>query len=381
MSEKLVIGLAINPWAGVGGSVALKGSDGATTAQQAIALGAEQRANARVDVSLALLTDYRDKLHWLTAAGDMGEQALLRAGMQAEVVYHSNPAGTEQVTSAADTQAAVKAMLAKGVDLLVFAGGDGTARDICQCVPEQQPVLGIPAGVKIHSGVYAISPTAAGRVIEKLVIGELASLQLADVMDIDEELFRQGQVRARRYGEMLVPAELQYIQAVKMGGKESDELVLADIAADIIESMEDDALYVMGSGSTVAAIMEEMGLPNTLLGVDVVRNEKLLAADVTAAQLQKLLAEHDKRYLVITLIGGQGHLFGRGNQQLSPAVIRCIGKAQIRVVATKTKLNDLQGRPLQVDTGDVALDRELNGLISVTTGYHDQVLVRVAAVD
>jgi len=249
-------------------------------------------------------------------------------------------------------------------------------------VPEQQLVLGIPAGVKIHSGVYAISPTGAGRVIEKILQGELSSIHNADVMDIDEDAFRKGTVKARRFGEMSVPAELEYVQAVKMGGKESDEMVLDDIAAEVTERI-DDELLVMGSGSTVEAIMQSMGHENTLLGVDLVQQNNLLASDVTESRLYEEVAqcEAGSVKLVITLIGGQGHLFGRGNQQLSPRVIRHIGKENIWVVATKTKLQALNNKPLRVDTGDSELDRELSGTIRVITGYHDEVLMPVAAVN
>ena len=241
-------------------------------------------------------------------------------------------------------------------------------------------MLGIPAGCKIHSGVYAITPKAAGRVVEMLVKGELVSLGDADVMDIDEDAFREGMVKAKRYGEMQVPSEVRYVQAVKNGGKETDELVLADIAAYVVSEMDEDCLYVMGSGSTVAAIMEEMGLENTLLGVDLVADQELIAQDLTAQQLLELTQGKETK-LVITLIGGQGHIFGRGNQQLSPALIRAIGRDNIIVVATKTKLQALNGRPLIADTGDSELDDELSGYIRVTTGFNDHIMYAVGHQD
>lgn len=369
------IGLIINPYAGLGGSVGLKGSDGADTVARARELGATEKAGKRVESALALLTDYKSQLKFVTVAGAMGADLCEQMGFDYEVAFEP-----EADLSAQDTRAAAKQLATANIDLLLFAGGDGTARDICASYPDDQPVLGIPAGVKIHSGVYAISPKAAGRVVELLLSGNLTSVLHADVMDIDEDKFRKGEVRARRYGEMLVPAELRYIQAVKMGGKESDEMVLADIAADVIERMEDE-LWVMGSGSTVAAIMEDLGLPNTLLGVDVVYQQEVIAADVTASQLEALLNEYDESRLVVTLIGGQGHIFGRGNQQLSPTVIRHIGKQHLHVVATKAKLQALNGRPLLVDSGDAELDAELAGFIRVITGYHDEVMLSIAAVD
>lgn len=373
--QRFRIGLVINPLAGLGGSVALKGSDGADTAARALALGAIPKALQRVGQALQVLRPYVQELEFVTGSGDLGASVLEQLGFRYQVCYRA----VTDPTTAEDTRALAHTIATdEQVDILVFAGGDGTARDVCAVYPTDKPVLGIPAGVKIHSGVYAISPTAAGRVLEQMLAGQLTSVTAADVMDIDEDAFRQGTVRARRYGEMLVPAELRYVQAVKMGGKESDELVLADIAADVIESMEDDTLYVMGSGSTVAAIMDELGLPNTLLGVDVVARQQLVASDVTATQLEQLVRAHQGPVkLVITVIGGQGHILGRGNQQLSPTVVRLVGKDNIHVVATKAKLQALGQRPLLVDTGEPELDSELSGLIRVTTGYHDEVFVRV----
>lgn len=374
MSEQFRLGLIINPLAGLGGSVGLKGSD--NLAEQALALGAVPMAAQRAQVCLEQLVTLRDKLHVVTVAGDMGETLCRELGFTFELCY--TPA--QNPTQASDTEQAAKLMAEQGVDLLLFAGGDGTARNICSIVADSTTVLGIPAGCKIHSGVYAISPLAAGKLLAKLVAGELVSQQEAAVMDIDETAFRQGVVKARRYGEMRIPAELRYVQSVKMAGKESEELVLDDLAAYVVSQLEDDVRYVMGSGSTVAAVMAELGLDNTLLGVDVVENGQLLAKDVTASQLLALVQDYPSK-LIITLIGGQGHVFGRGNQQLSPAVIRAIGRDNILLLATKTKLQQLNGRPLLADTGEPQLDRELQGLLSVLTGYNDYVMYRLGYED
>ncbi|WP_404402459.1 ATP-NAD kinase family protein [Idiomarina seosinensis] len=377
-TQRLSIGFVVNPFAGIGGAVALKGSDGAETREKALQLGAELKAGCRAEQTLSVIEPYRDRIQFVTAAGAMGADLLEQRGFFYQSVYQPD----QQQTSAEDTQQAVQCIQQQGVDILVFAGGDGTARDVYQCLNETQLVLGIPAGVKIHSGVYAVSPKAAGRVIERLIKGQLSSLHLADVMDIDEELFRQGIVKARRFGEMLIPAELEYVQAVKMGGKESNELVLADIAAEVIERTDDEHL-IMGSGSTVAAIMEEMGLDNTLLGVDWVHQQQLLARDLTEAELYQRVKEQNpgRVKLVITLIGGQGHIFGRGNQQLSPRILRHVGRDNIYLVATKKKLEGLQGKPLLMDSGDEALDKDWSGLITVITGYHDEVVVRLQAIE
>ena len=364
------LGLIINPVAGVGGAVALKGSDGVV--EQALALGAVPQAQNKTALALEQLLALKDKLQILTVAGAMGADLLASLGFNFQVCY--TPKSSQ--TTAEDTEQAAAALAGQGVDLLLFAGGDGTARNICAAVGERSTVLGVPAGCKIHSGVYAISPSAAGKVIAQLVKGELVTLTEAAVMDIDETAFRQGIVRAKRFGEMRIPAELRYIQSVKNGGKESEELVLDDLAAYIASNMEDDVRYVMGSGSTVAAVMKELGLPNTLLGVDVVENGKLIASDVTATELLALVQDYPSK-LVITLIGGQGHVFGRGNQQLSPAVIRAVGRANICLVSTKTKLQQLEGRPLLADTGDASLDQQLQGLIPVLVGYNDFVMYRL----
>ncbi|MBB1280307.1 ATP-NAD kinase family protein [Pseudoalteromonas sp. SR41-1] len=365
------LGLIVNPVAGLGGTVALKGSDGAHTAAKAIELGAEPKANSRTKAALEVLLPYKERLTIYTVNGDMGEQTAKALGFNVEVVYN-----TSAITTPDDTEQAAKILKNSGVDLVLFAGGDGTARNICHAIEDTIPVLGIPAGCKIHSGVYAITPKAAGRVVEMLVKGELVTLADADVMDIDEDAFRQGTVKAKRYGEMQTPSEVRYMQAVKNGGKETDELVLADIAAHVVSQMDEDTFYIMGSGSTVEAIMEEMGLENTLLGVDLIKDQTLVAQDLTAKQLFELTHEQSTK-LVITLIGGQGHIFGRGNQQLSPALIRAIGKENIIVVATKTKLQALNGRPLICDTGDGELDDELTGYIKVTTGFNDHIMYAV----
>jgi len=365
------LGLIINPVAGLGGSVALKGSDGENTAAKAIELGAQAKANSRTQAALEVLLPYKSQLTIYTVNGDMGEHAAKALGFNVEVVYSANT-----LTTPNDTEAAAKVLKSLGVDLVLFAGGDGTARNICHAIEDTIPVLGIPAGCKIHSGVYAITPKAAGRVVEMLVKGELVTVADADVMDIDEEAFRQGTVKAKCYGEMQIPSEVRYVQAVKNGGKETDELVLADIAAHVVSEMDEDTFYIMGSGSTVEAIMQEMGLENTLLGVDLIKAQTLVAQDLTAKQLLDYTRGHATQ-LVITLIGGQGHIFGRGNQQLSPELIRAIGKDNIIVVATKTKLQALDGRPLICDTGDSTLDDELTGYIKVTTGYNDHIMYAV----
>jgi predicted polyphosphate/ATP-dependent NAD kinase len=369
------LGLLVNPYAGIGGALALKGSDGVEIREKALALGAEKKALDKTRLTLEHILPIKDQVQLYVASGEMGETLAKDMGFDYLVVYQ--PENTQ--TESQDSEATAKALLAHQVDLILFAGGDGTARNVCHVVGNSVPVLGVPAGCKIHSAVYAITPAAAGRVLKQVIKGEIVSVSDAEVMDIDEALFRKGKVNARQFGEMQVPTELRYIQAVKMGGKESDELVLADIAAHIIEIIEDNPehLFIMGSGSTVEFVMQELGIKNTLLGVDVIKNRQLLASDVTASELLTLTTNQSCK-LVLTLIGGQGHIIGRGNQQLSADFLKRLDKDNILLVATKTKLSNLSGRPLIVDSGDTYVDLQLSGLISIITGYHDQVLYPIA---
>lgn len=369
------LGLLVNPYAGIGGALALKGSDGKDIRDKALAMGAEKKAIDKTRLALEHIVSIKDQVQLYVASGEMGETLAKDMGFNYSVVYQ--PTNTQ--TESYDSEATVQALLSQQVDLILFAGGDGTARNVCHVVGNFVPVLGVPAGCKIHSAVYAITPAAAGRVLKQVIMGEIVSVSDAQVMDIDEALFRQGKVNARQFGEMQVPTELRYIQAVKMGGKESDELVLADIAAHIIEIIDENPehLFVMGSGSTVEFVMQELGIKNTLLGVDVIKNKQLVASDVTANELM-ILSTNQSCKLVLTLIGGQGHIIGRGNQQLSAAFLKMLGKNNILLVATKSKIAGLSGRALIVDSGDIALDQQLSGLISIITGYHDQVLYPIA---
>ncbi|KKL13428.1 hypothetical protein LCGC14_2525850, partial [marine sediment metagenome] len=311
----------------------------------------------------------------VTYPGPMGEDVARHCGFNPEVIGDIDP----DVTTPEDTELAAKTMSEMGLDMILFVGGDGTARNICDAIPESQPVLGIPAGVKMHSGVYAITPEAAGELVCRLVNGELVDIRQQEVRDIDEDAFRQGKVSTRYYGDLLVPEEGRFMQQVKSGGREVEELVLQDIAGTLIEEMDDDDLYIVGPGSTTRGLMEELGLENTLLGVDLVRNRQVLALDVTGSDIeQAVAAAYGKVKIVITPIGGQGHLLGRGNHQLTPSVIRQVGRDNLVVIATKTKITALNGRPLLVDSNDPALDKALAGYIPVITGYRDRILYPIS---
>ncbi|AJQ96554.1 ATP-NAD kinase family protein [Gynuella sunshinyii] len=358
------IALILNPYAGLGGSVALKGSDG--VAQQAMEQGAVSKVAERVKLALQDHLAVLRQHHWLTCPGNMGATVLADLGIEADTLALD----IADPSTAENTREAARLALQQRAELIVFAGGDGTARDICAVVEQQVPVLGIPAGVKIHSSVYAVTPHAAGEVLMAVTAGGLIDIREQEVRDIDEVAFRDNRVRARHYGDMKVPQLGQFIQHTKSGGVEVEELVLQEIAEFVVEQMEPETVYLIGSGKSTAFIMDCLGLPNTLLGIDAVLDRQLLQSDLTEQDILSLCQQYPVR-VVISVIGGQGHILGRGNQQLSEQVIRQLGKVNIQVIATKTKLKNLQQRPLIVDTGNRELDLSLQGQWEVLTGYDD----------
>lgn len=367
----LKVGLIINPVAGIGGRVGLKGSDGEEIQLQALAMGAEPLADRRVKETLSNLDQSLSEITWLCASGAMGADLLTEMAIPHQVIYH--PAS--QTTIPEDTVSATAALHAHEVDLLLFAGGDGTARDVMNGLEEEQLCLGIPAGCKIYSGVFAVTPIAAAEVIKQILAGELYQFTAANVLDIDEEQYRNGQINTRLYGDMRIPETAHYVQNVKIAGKENEELVKEDIAAWLLELMEEDTLYLIGSGRICMALKDQLGFAGTLIGVDVVLNHELVAKDANEDELMALIAEHEGPVrLIITPIGGQGILLGRGNHTICHKVIEHLGMKNTWVVASKSKLKALDGRPLRLDTGDASLDSRLSGYIPVITGYDDQVI-------
>ena len=368
MTHNFRLGLLINPLAGVGGQAALKGSDG--VAEQALAMGVKARAPERVRQALEVIWPLRERCELFAAPGPMGADLLAEMGFTFTVVGELDGPST----TATDTERVAAELVEHRLDLLLFAGGDGTARNICRSVGEEQLVLGIPAGVKIHSGVYAVNPRAAGELVALLVQGDLVRLAEAEVRDIDEEAFRAGSVRTRHFGELRVPEEGRFVQQVKQGGRELETLVLDDIAAWIGEQQGDGIGWVFGPGSTNLGLLEALGYSGTLLGVDVLRDGELVALDATEQQLWELIGEGGDWRVLVSAIGGQGHILGRGNQQISPRIVRAVGLDNLLVVATKSKLKTLAGRPFLLDSGDALLDQELTGLRRVLSGYREEML-------
>jgi predicted polyphosphate/ATP-dependent NAD kinase len=369
----LQLGVIVNPVAGMGGAVGLKGTDSAAILQEARARGATPRAPARAHEALAVIAAaLGKKLDVLAAAGPMGETEAREAGLSVTVKGRARGE-----TTAKDTIEAARAMAAAGVRLILFAGGDGTARDLYAAVGETVPVVGVPAGVKMHSAAYATTPRAAGELAARFLRDGLVRRSV-EVMDIDEGAYRQGIVAPQLYGFLSVPFHRDLLQGVKSGRVNSDAAAVEAIAVEVVDRLEPGRLYILGPGTTTRAIARHIGVEKTLLGVDVIRDGRIVAADAGEAALLKAIAEGEAT-VIVTPIGGQGHILGRGNQQISPAVLRRLGRSRLLVVATPEKLASLQGRPLLVDTGDADLDRELAGYIRVITGYRTEAVCPVSA--
>jgi predicted polyphosphate/ATP-dependent NAD kinase len=360
------IGLVVNPIAGMGGPIGLKGSDGWTGADLE-GFGAVARSGDRAALAVARLSRLGQP-DVMTAAGSMGEDAATAAGVRSSIAYR--PSGPD--TTSDDTRKAVRQFIGAGCDLVVFAGGDGTARDVFNEVGQTALVLGIPTGVKIHSAAFARSPIAAGDVAAAFLAGDVLGTRDAEVVDLDEEAYRQGIVIVRLFGYLKVPDRADSLQGSKVRSIGDDEDI-EGIGLTIADRMEPGVWYVIGPGTTAKAALRALGLPSTLLGVDLVVDRRVVATDLSATAL--LAATAGKRtVLVVSPIGGQGHVFGRGNQQLSPGLIRRAGRGGLLIVASPRKLASMRGRPLFVDTGDRTLDRQLVGYVRVVAGRHREVV-------
>lgn len=371
------IGLIVNPIAGMGGRVALKGTDGAALAE-AISRGAVPRAGERAACCLKEMAS-AGPFTLIAASGVMGADSARAAGLEHTAVGEPRAVGE---TSREDTLFAAREIAEMGVDLLLFAGGDGTARDICGAVGDSVLALGIPAGVKIHSAVFASSPTSAGRIAAAVASGRKISERSLEVMDIDEDAYRAGRLAASLYGYLRVPYERGRVQAAKSASGASDAALRASAAsgaADIVRASE-GRLFFVGAGSTTAEVARDLGIAGTLLGVDALiggASPRLEASDVTERDMLDALDRHDEASLIVTPIGGQGFIFGRGNPQFSPEVIRRVGRENIIVVSSASKIASLGGEPLRADTGDEALDAELEGYIRVITAPSERAVYRI----
>ncbi len=370
---RLRLGVIVNPAAGMGGRLGLKGTDGEAFLE-ALARGARPVSPLRASRFLSAL-----RREWLEAVlmppGPMGSGAPgYPWGLEGLVeVVDCVPEG-KWPTTREDTLSCAASMLGR-VDLLVFVGGDGTARDVLDVVDARLPALGVPAGVKVYSAVFAVSPEAAAATVGHCSV-EGCPLEEREVLDIDEEAFRRGELRARLYGYMLVPRSLHVQQ-----GKEpsrADPGVLEDIAEQVAELVEDCTLYILGPGSTVARIARRLGVEKTLLGVDAYHSGRLVGRDLDAESLEALASRYERVKLILSPIGGTGFLLGRGNQQIPPSLLARIGRGGLIVAADPEKLRGV-GYTLLVDTGDPEVDRLLEGPIRVIVGYNRWAMARIRA--
>jgi predicted polyphosphate/ATP-dependent NAD kinase len=371
VSQVKTIGLIVNPVAGMGGAVGLKGTDGKEIVDRARSLGAKPVAPVRAHAFLSELKPVKDRVRLVVGAGSMGEDVAKSSGFACEVLGES-----KLETSGEDTVATAKKMVAAGVALLVFCGGDGTTRDILKAVDLALPVLGVPTGVKMHSAVFAVNPQAAARVVMRFLYENLP-LREAEVMDVDEKAFREGSVSAELYGYVLAPYEPHLIQVNKVASPmtASELRNHAAIGVYIIEIMKPDVVYIVGPGTTTRTIGDLLDAKKTLLGVDLFCNKKIVAKDVNEKQILKEI-EGKTAQIIVTPIGGQGFIFGRGNQQISPSVISRVGLDNIIVVATEGKLRSLTS--LRVDTGDPKLDAAFReSKITVVADYKTEYLMSV----
>lgn len=353
----ITIGLLINPIAGMGGKVGLKGTD--EQYDEAIRRGAEPEAAIRAISTLRLLKNAN--LSFLTCSGEMGEAALRSSGISSfEVVYRYSGA-----SSAQDTMNACRNFLDEGVMLILFCGGDGTAHDVYSVVQDKVPILGIPAGVKMYSAVFGVNPVGCAEVVGSL---KETVIHDSEVVDVDEEAYREGVLSTRIYGYARVPSLPLRIQTGKQEFIAPDEEgSKKDIALFITEIMRNDTAYILGAGTTTEEIARQLGIQKTLLGVDVVLNGEVLARDTDERTILSLLDTREKAKIIVSPIGAQGFVLGRGTQALSPAIIRKVGIENIVVIATPYKL--AKTRTLFIDTGDEEVDRLFGDSILVISGY------------
>lgn len=372
MTEAVRLGLVVNPIAGMGGRLAFKGSDDVALVAAARERGEAPVAPARAREALTPLAAVGEELEVLAYAGAMGEEEATAASLTPTVV-----GSTSAVTTARDTRAAAEAMVERGVELLLFAGGDGTAVDVLEAIGDRVPVIGIPAGVKMHSAVFALNPRSAGELAASLAQDGIRSIRPAEVMDVDEALLRAGALSARLHGFLNVPDARRHLQSAKARSLGSEAAAQEAIAHHLIDNVLGEGTWLIGPGTTTAALFGRLGLEKTLLGVDVVRAGGCVMADADERSLIELLGAEEAG-IVVTPVGGQGFLFGRGNQQLSARVLREIDPERIVITATEAKIARLAGAPLRVDTGDPELDASLAGYARIVVGYNREIVYPVA---
>ena len=382
------IGFIINPIAGMGGKVALKGTDGDEILQEAIKRGATPITIHKAKfffegiITLAL----NEEIEFILPQGEMGEKLfnenpLLAEKIQIKILSHI-PIPT--ITTSIDTNHVAKELKGLKVDLIIFVGGDGTAQDIYTAIGSKTPILGIPSGVKIHSGVFAQSTSKAIEIIKKFASDQVEFTE-GEIIDLDEDAFRKGILNTKLYGTVLVPQIPSLMQLTKSSTIYTDQEKdnIQGIIRTLRKEISQNSLYLLGSGSTIKDIAQAFGneiyLNKTLLGIDLVYKNEIIKSDVSESEILYTLDLYPEiqKKLLITPIGGQGFILGRGNQQLSPKVIEKIGCSAIQVIATKSKINNLPNRILHIDTGDPDLDKQLTSYQKVLVDYNEYWMIMV----
>ncbi len=367
------LGLIVNPNAGLGGAVGLKGTDGPDTVAEALRRGAVPQAGPRTRLALERLADRVPGAELTVAPGRLGADWAESLPLDLRVLPPQEISGTAQ-----DTRHAVRAM--QPVDVMVFAGGDGTARDVAAAVAEGTAILGIPCGVKMHSGVFAVTPGAAGWMMAELLSDpdRVGWNDEAEVMDIDEVALRAGVLAPRLYGLARIPVSRSLMQAAKGGPQMNAAAALGSAAMAVAREMASGTLYVIGPGTSAGAVMTALGQKATTLGVDAVLNGEVIARDADARRLAEL-AEGRPVRIILGVTGQQGFLLGRGNQQIGADLVRRAGRDGLIVLATESKLAALSQPRLLVDTGDAELDADLAGFIRVRTSANRETMMRIAS--
>jgi predicted polyphosphate/ATP-dependent NAD kinase len=365
------IGLIVNPIAGLGGSVGLKGSDG-DLYKKAIQLGADYVAPKRVVEFLENIQN-KEKIKFFVAPGRMGADYIDSKSFNFEIIGN-----IKDTTSAEDTKQIAKLLIQEKVDLLLFFGGDGTARDIYDAVGLDIPVIGVPTGVKMFSSVFTINPRSAAELIDLFIVDQ-TEFEEREVLDIDEDSYRKGELKSELYGYLKVPKIRNLFQAAKDCSQigNSFENNKRDIAQFFIETMKSNTVYFLGPGTTVKAIADGLNLPKTLLGIDVLYNKKMIAQDVNEKKILKILDEHREYKIVVSPIGGQGFVFGRGNKQFTAKILKRIGIENVIIISTLEKTKELKN--LNVDTGEKELDESCSGLVKVIIGYKQERIMRISS--
>jgi predicted polyphosphate/ATP-dependent NAD kinase len=371
------LGLLVNPIAGMGGRVALKGTDGERALRVARERGAVPVAPQRAERALRRLAAGGPPLRVLAAPGTMGADLAATAGLEVETTAAAAEPGRD--TRPADTRNAVAEMRERGVDLLLFAGGDGTARDIVDTIGADLPLVGVPTGVKMHSGVFAATPDAAGAAASAYLRRPGPdALREAEIADVDEDAARHDRVAARLYGSALVPRQPSLMLGAKTPTATSADAALDALCAQLAATLPRGRLTLLGPGATTGRVLSHLGLRGTLLGVDAVRDGDVVGVDLDEEGILALLDDAHDALLLSGVVGGQGSLFGRGNQQLSARVLRRLGRGRIQVVAAADKLLHLSPPRLRVDTGDDALDAELCGYVQVHVGPGRTIVMKIS---